>query len=76
MSRSSKAYLQDIRDCIEKIITYTKGYNFERFSHEEKTIDAVVRNIEIIGEASKRLPEEVKKTESPSSLESDFGDER
>lgn len=60
MSRSYRAYLLDIRDCIAKTLVYTEGLTIESFSKDDKTIDAVVRNIEILGEASKRLPEEIK----------------
>lgn len=64
MSRSYRAYLLDIRDCIGKILIYTDGFSFESFSRDDKTIDAVVRNIEIIGEASKHLPKEIRMLDS------------
>jgi uncharacterized protein with HEPN domain len=64
MSRSFRAYLLDIRDCIGKILIYTEGYTLEDFSKDDKTIDAVVRNIEMIGEASKHLPEEIRQLDS------------
>lgn len=64
MSRSYRVYLQDMRDCIVKILSYTKGYDYNRFAKDEKTIDAVVRNIEIIGEASKHLPDDIKGLDS------------
>jgi len=54
MSRSYRVYLLDIRDCIAKILACTKEFTLDDFSKDDKTIDAVVRNIEIIGEASKR----------------------
>ena len=60
MSRSYKAYLQDMRDCMIKILDYVSGYDYDQFSKDGKTIDAVVRNIEIIGEAAKHLSEEIK----------------
>ena len=37
---------------------FCKGYSFEEFCEDEKTFDAVVRNLEIIGEAAKKIPEE------------------
>jgi len=43
-----------------KILKYTSNITFEEFKEDEKTIDAVIRNFEIIGEASNRLPEEFK----------------
>lgn len=49
-----------MQDCIAKILKYTEGYDSNRFFKDEKTIDAVVRNIEIIGEATKHLPDEIK----------------
>jgi uncharacterized protein with HEPN domain len=64
LSRSYKAYLQDMQDCIIKILKYINGYDYERFSKDDKTIDAVVRNIEIIGEASKHLSKEIKNMDS------------
>ena len=59
--RDPALYLQDIADCVKKIEKYTKGVSFEKFSRDSKTIDAVVRNIEIIGEASKNIPAEMRR---------------
>jgi len=56
--------LADICEAIEKIAHYTAGMPFEVFIHDEKTIDAVVRNLEIIGEAANRLPEEFRESHS------------
>ncbi|MEM7548167.1 MAG: DUF86 domain-containing protein [Bacteroidota bacterium] len=61
MSRSLELLVEDILDCIKKIEKYTEGLSFKNFLKDDKTIDAVVRNFEIIGEASSRIPEEVKK---------------
>jgi uncharacterized protein with HEPN domain len=47
-----------------KILDYTAGYEYNRFAKDTKTIDAVVRNIEIIGEASKYLPDDIKELDS------------
>lgn len=58
--RSSRLLLEDILDSVEKIHRYTTNMTFEDFCSDSKTIDAVVRNFEIIGEASNRLPEEIK----------------
>lgn len=52
--------LEDIRDAAAKILSYTSGMSFEDFLNDDKTIDAVVRNFEIIGEAAKRVPENFK----------------
>ena len=52
--------LEDIRDAARKILNYTNGMLFEVFLADDKTIDAVVRNFEIIGEAANRVPENFK----------------
>nr|WP_262485309.1 DUF86 domain-containing protein [Dyadobacter fermentans] len=41
-----------------KILSYTEGQSFDEFIEDDKTVDAVIRNFEIIGEAASRLPEE------------------
>ena len=51
--------LEDIRDSIAKIQTYVAGMAPEQFQADSKTIDAVVRNITIIGEAARNIPEEI-----------------
>ena len=53
-------YLQDITDSISKIEQFTKGLDFDHFSEDDKTIFAVIRAFEIIGEAAKKLPQELK----------------
>ena len=62
MSRDYKVYLEDVLDAIIKIQLYTENLSQETFFADSKTIDAVVRNLEIIGEAIKKLPEEVRST--------------
>mgnify|MGYP006300076139 CR=1 FL=1 len=52
-------YLVHIRDAIQNILTYTRGGR-EEFMLDPMRRDAVVRNFEIIGEATKRLSEETK----------------
>ncbi|OGV73830.1 MAG: hypothetical protein A3K19_24655 [Lentisphaerae bacterium RIFOXYB12_FULL_65_16] len=52
--------LDDIWEALEKVGRYTAGLSHDHFLHDEKTVDAVVRNLEIIGEASNRLPDELK----------------
>jgi uncharacterized protein with HEPN domain len=53
--------IDDILEAIEKIERYTKGMDFDSWQNDEKTVDAVIRNIEVIGEASSHLPDEVLK---------------
>jgi|SRR3989344_894771 len=54
--RKINLYLADIKDAIGKIESYTKKMAFSDFSRDGKTIDAVVRNLEVIGEAVKNIP--------------------
>ncbi|MDK2959693.1 MAG: hypothetical protein PWR02_988 [Synergistales bacterium] len=51
--------IQDILSAVEKIETYTRGMSFEEFVEDRKTVDAVIRNLTIIGEAAIHIPEEV-----------------
>lgn len=60
MARNGKLYINDILEAIEKIESYTKDATFEEFSQNKMAIDAVVRNFEIIGEASKNVPANIK----------------
>ena len=50
---------QDILDAIGAIHAYTVGMDYPAFAQDRKTIDAVLRNIAIIGEAASRIPEEI-----------------
>ena len=52
--------LEDILEASNKIISYTNELNFDDFLKDEKTVDAVVRNFEIIGEAANRVPADFK----------------
>ena len=60
MSRDIQLCLEDIVSCCDKIGRYTIGLTFEHFQADERTIDAVVRNLEVIGEAAKWVPEQVR----------------
>ncbi len=60
MPRDYKVYLDDIAQAIRKINSYLSSLNQEQFAADERTIDAVVRNLEIIGEAVKKLPEDLR----------------
>ena len=59
--RPVEILIGDIREAIEKIERYTANLTHDLFIDDEKTIDAVVRNLEIIGEAANRLPDGLKK---------------
>jgi uncharacterized protein with HEPN domain len=58
--RDYRDYLQDILDSIDDIENFVRGMGFEEFKRDRKTINAVVRSIEVIGEASKRIPRSLK----------------
>lgn len=60
MKRKSSFYIKDILDAITKIEEFTEGMGFEDFVADEKTSSAVIRKIEIIGEAAKQLPHEIR----------------
>ena len=53
-------FLEDIQTAIVKIEKYTEGLSFEEFCNFEMAVDAVLRNLEVIGEAVKNIPEGVK----------------
>lgn len=61
MSKRQPHFLiEDIIDSGSKILEYTKNLTFDEFVNDSKTVDAVIRNFEIIGEAANRLPEDFK----------------
>jgi len=60
--RSSELYLKDIIHSINRIFEYTKDLSYNEFCKDSKTFDAVVRNYEIIGEATKNISDELKST--------------
>ncbi|MBA7598548.1 hypothetical protein ES703_05566 [subsurface metagenome] len=59
--KNVKIFLQDVLEASEKVTIYTKDMSFEEFTRDEKTKDAVLRNLEVIGEAVKNIPEDFKK---------------
>ena len=58
--RDTQLLIEDILEAANRILTYTRDLSFEDFTADQKTVDAVARNFEIIGEAASRLPEEFK----------------
>jgi uncharacterized protein with HEPN domain len=58
----SRLFLEDICIAIDRIITYTSRITRSDFGNDPKTQDAVIRNLEILGEAVKNLPETFKDT--------------
>ena len=63
MSKKGRDYilfLEDILDAIKKVEIYTKNLSFPKFCDNNMAIDAVIRNFEVIGEATKNIPKKVK----------------
>jgi uncharacterized protein with HEPN domain len=56
MPRDSSVYLEDILTAAARIASYVEGHDRASFGNDPKTVDAVVRNLEIIGEAVKQIP--------------------
>jgi len=55
--RDCKMYIEDILSAINRIEKYINGLEYEEFIQNDMAVDAVIRNLEIIGEASKNVPE-------------------
>ena len=58
--RNPKLLIEDIIDSANKVLSYTENLSFEEFKSDTKTVDAVIRNFEIIGEAANKLPDDFK----------------
>ncbi|MBI5529577.1 MAG: DUF86 domain-containing protein [Deltaproteobacteria bacterium] len=58
--RDHTDYVQDIITAIDEVVEFTRGMTFDQFERDRRTINAVIRCIEVIGEASKKIPEEVR----------------
>ena len=58
--RNPILYLEDISLSMERVQEYIYGLDFQQFKWDYKTVDAVIRNFEIIGEASKNVPQRIK----------------
>jgi uncharacterized protein with HEPN domain len=59
--RHWKLRIDDILVAIERIQRYTDGMDLSSFSRDDRTVDAVVRNITVIGEAAAAVPEDVRR---------------
>jgi uncharacterized protein with HEPN domain len=53
-------YLDDIRDAVEKGERFIEGMEYEEFAEDANTIDAVLRNLEVIGEATNGIPDDIR----------------
>jgi uncharacterized protein with HEPN domain len=58
--RSYRLYLKDILSAIDSIQAFVEGMCFEEFRSDDKTSSAVIRKFEIIGEATKNIPDEIR----------------
>lgn len=60
--KSAKIFVEDILGAISKIERYTQGMVYDAFFENERTVDAVIRNLEIIGEAARNIPKDLPRT--------------
>ena len=60
MSEKFLIYLKDINNAIDSIKKFIQGMNLEQFKNDDKTSSAVIRKFEIIGEATKNIPDVIK----------------
>jgi len=58
--RDYRLYIDDIIEAVKKTEKFSKGLSFDEFAEDSKTVDAIIRNFEIIGEAVKRLPPKIR----------------
>jgi uncharacterized protein with HEPN domain len=61
MNREIGDYIQDILEAMDNAITFIENMSYEEFAQDTKTIYAVIRAIEVIGEATKNIPDEIRK---------------
>ncbi|MEE9294799.1 MAG: DUF86 domain-containing protein [Phycisphaerae bacterium] len=62
MPRNYSVYLQDMLEAARKVHSYTEGLTKEAFATDDRTVDAVVRNLEVLGEAAKGIPDEFRQS--------------
>jgi len=60
MLRDVETYLQDMLDAIARVQEYTAGMDEAALASDHRTLDAVLRNLEVLGEAAKQVPESVR----------------
>ena len=60
MRKKYEPYLKDISNSIISIENFIKGMNYDQFKKDDKTSSAVIRKLEIIGEASKYIPDDIR----------------
>ena len=57
--RNRRLRIEDMLEAVERIQRYTAGMTFEAFSEDHRTIDAVVRNFEVLGEAARHVDDDL-----------------
>ena len=60
MSRNISLYIKDILENMRDAREFIRGMSYEQFAADKRTVNAVLRSIEIIGEATKNVPEDVR----------------
>jgi len=60
MKRDYRDYLQDIVTAVKEVTEWTDGLSFQQFTQDRKTVNAVIRSLEVIGEAAKRIPDDLR----------------
>ena len=62
--REWRFYVEDMQKFCDKVLTYTAGLDKQTFLSEQRTYDATLRNLELIGEAATHVPDEVRRAHS------------
>jgi len=62
--RDYRLYLKDILSAMDSIEAFVEGMSFEEFGSDDKTSSAVIQKFEIIGEATKNIPDEIRQQNS------------
>ena len=60
MKRAWRDYVADVLNSIQEVEDFTHGMEYEHFEADRKTVNAVLRSLEVMGEAAKRIPESVR----------------
>ena len=60
MSRNASLYVADMIEACERVVAYSEGFDAAALRSDVRTVDAIVRNLEVLGEAAKRVSPEHK----------------
>lgn len=60
MTRNVRLYLQDILENMQDTQEFIRGMDYQQFAQDKKTFNAVLRSLQVIGEAAKHVPEELR----------------